>query len=201
MPWGLQRFQQSRQTHFVTFACYHRHPSFTTDAAKQIFGNALERVRCRFGLYVYGYVVMPEHVHLLLSEPGGPFNAEGGPLKPSFGLSGALTLADAVKSLKQGVSRRLIGEATHFWQKRYYDFNIRNHSQFVEKLRYIHRNPVKGGLCERPEDWEWSSFRHYATGCAGRVEIESEWTARVRERAIGTLSPPLELPHSSQKRA
>jgi len=196
MPWGLQRFQQSRQTHFVTFASYHRHPSFTTDAAKQIFENALERLRCRFALYVYGYVVMPEHVHLLLSEPH-----PGGPLKPSFGLSGALTLADALKSLKQGISRRLIGESEHFWQKRYYDFNIRNHSQFVEKLRYIHRNPVKSGLCEHPEDWEWSSFRHYATGCAGRVQIESEWVARQRERAAGTLCLALELPHSSQKRA
>jgi len=75
----------------------------------------------------------------------------------------------------------------HFWQKRYYDFNLRNYPQFVEKLRCIHRNPVKAGLCERPEDWEWSSFRHYATGCEGRVEIESEWTARKRERAAGTL--------------
>jgi putative transposase len=57
----------------------------------------------------------------------------------------------------------LIDDADHFWQKRYYDFNIRNCPQFGEKLRYIHRNPVKLGLCERPEDWEWSSFRHYAT--------------------------------------
>ncbi len=77
---------------------------------------------------------MPEHVHLLTGEP----------LRR--------TPADALKSLKQGVSRRLIGEAEHFWQRRYYDFNIRNHRQFVEKLRYIHRNPVKRGLCERPED-------------------------------------------------
>jgi len=83
----------------------------------------------------------------------------------------------------------LIGGAEHFWQKRYYDFNIRNYPQFVEKLRYIHRNPVKQGLCDRPEDWQWSSFRHYATGAEGRVEIESEWTARKRERAAGkTLS-------------
>jgi REP element-mobilizing transposase RayT len=58
---------------------------------------------------------MPEHVHLLLSEPQQD------------------TLADALKSLKQGVSRRLIGDAEHFWQKRYYDFNIRNYPQFVEK--------------------------------------------------------------------
>ena len=128
----------------------------------------------QFRLHLYGYVVMPEHVHLLLSEPPQD------------------TLADALKSLKQGVSRRLIGDAEHFWQKRYYDFNIRNYPQFVEKLRYIHRNPVKAGLCERPEDWEWSSFRHYATGCEGRVEIESEWTARKRERAAGRLCPAVE---------
>jgi hypothetical protein len=54
---------------------------------------------------------------------------------------------------------------------------------------------------ERPEDWEWSSFRHYATGCEGRVEIESEWTARRRERAAGELCPAVELTHSSQKTA
>ena len=95
----------------------------------------------------------------------------------------------------------MIGDAEHFWQKRYYDFNIRNHAQFVEKLRYVHRNPVNAGLCEHPEDWEWSSFRHYASGCEGRVEIESEWTARKRERAEGTLCPAVELPHSSQIRA
>jgi REP-associated tyrosine transposase len=195
MPWGLMRFQQSGQSHFVTFCCYHRRRLLTTDASSRIFESALERVRRSFRLQVYGYVVMPEHVHLLLSEPQRE------------------TLADALKSLKQGVARRLIGNLPlkpkaglsgapeHFWQKRYYDFNIRDYSQFVEKLRYIHRNPVKAGLCGRPEDWEWSSFRHYATGCEGRVEIESEWTARKRERAAGRLCPAVELPHSSQKQA
>ena len=89
----------------------------------------------------------------------------------------------------------------HFWQKRYYDFNVRNHDQFLEKLRYIHRNPVKRGLCERPEDWEWSSFHQHATGREGRVEIECEWTARRRERAAGTLCPAVEPPHSGQKMA
>jgi putative transposase len=103
--------------------------------------------------------------------------------------------------LKQGVSRRLIGEAEHLWQKRYYDFNIRNQRQFAEKLRDIHRNPVKRGLCERPEDWEWSSFCHYAMGMEGHVEIESEWTARKRERAAERLSLPVALSHSSQRTA
>jgi putative transposase len=90
MPWGLTRFHHSGQSHFVTFCCHDRHPWFTTDASCRIFASALERVRRSYGLYVYGYVVMPEHVHLLLSEPQRD------------------TLADALKSLKQGVSRRLI---------------------------------------------------------------------------------------------
>ena len=90
MPWGLTRFHHSRQSHFVTFCCYHRRRLFTTDASRRIFESALERVRRSFTLQVYGYVVMPEHVHLLLSEPQQD------------------TLADALKSLKQGVSRRLL---------------------------------------------------------------------------------------------
>lgn len=176
MPWGLKRYHDTGQSHFVTFCCYHRRPLLTTNAHRQIFENALERVRRNFRLSVYGYVVMPEHVHLLLSEPERD------------------TLADALKSLKQGVARRLIGNADHFWQKRYYDFNIRNREEFVEKLHYIHWNPVRKGLCECPEDWPWSSFLHHATGCETRIEIESEWTARKRERAAGRLCPAVELP-------
>ena len=57
----------------------------------------------------------------------------------------------------------------------------------MEKLRYMHRNPVVRGLVENPEDWAWSSFRHYLTGIEGVVEIESEWAARKRE-AMGTRS-------------
>jgi REP-associated tyrosine transposase len=139
---------------------------------------------------------MPEHVHLLVSEPG-----RTAPLKPKSGLNGPPCLADALKSLKQGVARDLIGDGEHFWQKRYYDFNVRDHAQFVEELHYIHCKPVKAGLCERPEDWPWSSFRHHATGGEGRVEIESEWTARKRERAAGTLCAAVQLPLSSQSQA
>ena len=196
MPWGLTRYHHTGQSHFVTFCCYHRHSLFTSDASRRVFESALERVRRSFRLRVYGYVVMPEHIHLLVSEP-----ERAAPLKPTPGVNGPPTLAEALKSLKQGVARRLIGDADHFWQKRYYDFNVRDHAQFVEKLHYIHWNPVKKGLCQRPEDWPWSSFLHHATGGAGRVEIESEWTARQRERAAGRLCPAVALPHSSQNQA
>lgn len=87
------------------------------------------------------------------------------------------------------MARRLIGDQKHFWQARYYDFNVYTAKKRIEKLRYIHRNPVKRDLVEKPEDWEWSSFRHYATGEEGVVEIESEWTGRKRER----MGMPLRL--------
>ena len=84
--------------------------------------------------------------------------------------------------MKQQSSRKLksSGEA-QFWQRRYYDFNVHNGEKRVEKLRYMHRNPVQRGLVEKPEEWPWSSFQHYATGKIGTIEIESEWTARRRE--------------------
>ena len=166
MPWGLKRFHESRQVHFLTFGCYHRRPNLVSPNACATFVSALERARQHYDLCVYGYVVMPEHVHLLVNEPE---------------LS---NLAQAIKSLKQGVARTLaLRAADSFWQSRYYDFNVWSELKFVEKLRYIHRNPVKRGLVTRPEDWPWSSFRHYAIGETGAVEIESEWTARRRERA------------------
>ena len=55
-------------------------------------------------------------------------------------------------------------------------------SPFIEPARqYIHRNPVRRGQVKKPEERPRSSFRDYAFGEVGRVEIESEWTARRRE--------------------
>jgi hypothetical protein len=85
--------------------------------------------------------------------------------------------------VKQSVGRTLALRAQDpFWQARYYDFNVWSEKKFVEKLRYIHRNPVTRGLVKQPEDWRWSSIRHYLTGAEGVVEIESQWTARRREK-------------------
>jgi REP element-mobilizing transposase RayT len=69
MPWGLKHFQQSGQLHFLTFSCYRRRPNFATPHSRGYFEWSLERVRQSYGLRVYGYVVMPNHVHLLVNEP------------------------------------------------------------------------------------------------------------------------------------
>ena len=183
VPHGLYRFQQSGDLHFITFSCYRRALLLATPQPRRTFEETLEQVRHWYGLYIVGYVVMPEHVHLLLSEPERS------------------SLAVALQMLKQNVAHKIAHPAgTPFWQPRYYDFNVRSEEKRVEKLKYLHRNPVVRGLVEKPEDWEWSSFRHHATGVNGVVGIESEWTARRREQigmplrmkprtAAPTLSP------------
>ena len=186
MPSGLKRYQHTGDFHFITSSCYRRQPLLATPRSKHIFEQTLERTRRWYGLFVAGYVVMPEHVHLLLSEPQRS------------------NLAVALQMLKQVSARQLLPKGVPslsplsgdrvgarspapFWQARYYDFNVHSEKKRVEKLRYIHRNPVRRGLVQNPQDWPWSSFRHYATGVEGVVEIESEWTARKRERMGASL--------------
>jgi hypothetical protein len=107
---------------------------------------------------------MPEHVYLLISEPE------------------RAKLSVALQMLKQNVARQLREpEGGSLWQPRYYDFNVWSEAKRIEKLRYIHRNPVRRGLVLSPDQWAWSSFRHYVSGVDGAVEIESQWTARRRE--------------------
>jgi putative transposase len=117
---------------------------------------------------VLGYVVMPEHVHLLITEPV------------------SIPLAKALMALKISSSKRL--SYSPFWQARYYDFNVYTGGKQLEKLKYIHRNPVRRGLAEKPEQWEWSSYRHYLTGERGTVEIESSWTAFSRDQGVASQS-------------
>jgi putative transposase len=164
MPKGLVRYQECGTFHFLTFSCYRRLPLLGSATAYAVFEERLELVRQRYEFVVAGYVLMPEHVHLLVSEPR------------------SASLATALQVLKQRTSSKLKSSADpQFWQRRYYDFNVWNEEKTPEKLRYMHRNPVRRGLVAKPEDWPWSSFRHYATGMVGTVEIESHWTAWRRE--------------------
>ncbi len=171
MTAGLHRYQADGDLHFVTFSCYRRRPYLATPASCVLFEEALERVRRRYRFAVLGYVVMPEHVHLLVSEP-----AVG-------------RLSTALQALKISVSRR--NRERPFWQARYFDFNVHSAHKTTEKLRYLHRNPVRRGLVSRPEDWAWSSYRHYAFGVEGKVEIESYRTAA--RRGYRTLVPPRQV--------
>jgi putative transposase len=184
MTEGLHRFYGGQDLHFLTFSCYQRKPLFRDAARCNLFLEALERVRRRNRLVVLGYVVMPEHVHLLVTEPQ------------------RATLSTAIQALKLGLVRTLgnvAGNPTsrkrsekrgtpmcprHFWQARFYDFNVWTEKKRIEKLRYIHRNPVARGLAERPEHWQWSSFRWYLSGAAGPVRINDT------DILVMTIRPP-----------
>jgi putative transposase len=137
----------------------------------------------RYQFVVAGYVVMPEHIHLLISEPQEK------------------TPSTVMQALKIGFARCVIAEVrrhgasneatsrkarevahlhvsppipVHIWQKRFYDFNVWSEHKRVEKLRYMHRNPVKRGLVASPELWGWSSFRGYFLGETGPVRV-NDW--------------------------
>ena len=109
MTRGLVRYQQTGSFHFLTFSCYHRLPYLGTDHARELFESALERMRRRHNFVVAGYVIMPEHVHLLVSEP-----------RKSM-------LAQAVQAVKLSVSVR--GHERPFRQARYYDFNVHSEGE------------------------------------------------------------------------
>jgi putative transposase len=160
MPRGFIRYEHTGSFHFLTFSCFHRFQHLGTAEARDLFEDALERARERYRFVVAGHVAMPEHAHLLLGEP-----AKG-------------VVSGVIHALKLSVAMRRAERP--FWQARYYDFLVHNEEKRVEKLRYMHRNPVVRGLVEKPEDWPWSSFQHYATGVEGAVEIESQWTAFLR---------------------
>jgi len=169
MPDGLHRTYGGRDLHFLTFSCFQRQPLLDSPRKRDLFLQTLERVRRRYRLVVIGYVVMPEHVHLLVTEPQRD------------------TLSTAIQALKLSFVRSLEGspvprsrksgetcgtpESKRFWQNRFYDFNVWTEKKRIEKLRYIHRNPVKRGLVTSPEQWPWSSYRWYLLGEKGPVKI------------------------------
>jgi putative transposase len=128
--------------HFITFSCTRKRSILGTPEARTKFVEILEQTRQKYLFQINGYVVMPTHVHLLLSEP------ETSPLSL------------AIQILKQRFSRTRTED--HVWEPRYYDFNVFTQRKRIEKLRYMHRNPVKAGLVENPEDWQWSSYHAYA---------------------------------------
>src|SRR5580698_11283448 len=101
----LERYQEAGGLHFVTFSCHGRLAHLGSPAACDLFEEALEQVRSRYRFEICGYVIMPEHVHLLVGEPEKHL------------------LAVALQALKISVSKR--SQPKPFWLPRYYDFNVR----------------------------------------------------------------------------
>ena len=178
---NLRRYYGSGDLHFITFSCYRRQALLGTPRRRDLFLSVLEQVRRRYQFVVLGYVVMPEHVHLLVSEPEKK--------NPST----------VVQALKLGFARRVFAQARrrrnpaqavlfdsspqHIWQKCFYDFNVWTERKRIEKLRYMHRNPATRGLAASPELWHWSSFRSYFLGEVGRVRINQWEVLKMKTRS------------------
>lgn len=174
MPKGLKRYYGQGQLHFITFSCYRRLPLLATVEARNFFVEELGKVRREYGFYLIGYVVMLNHVHLLISEPekGTPSTVMK-MLKQQVS-RGMRKRRQAVPKTKSGpIFPRFVAELPSFWQERFYDFNVYSHEKKKEKLEYMHANPVNRGLVKHPKDWAWSSFLFYAKDEAGLVEIDA----------------------------
>jgi putative transposase len=169
----LKRYYGKGDLHFVTFSCYRRRPLLGTPRARDRFVKVLDEVRKRHAFRLVGYVVMPEHIHLLISEPG-----EKNPSK-------------VLQVLKQKVARALLKKRArrnalqlclpfgaeadgeeHFWQRRFYDFNVWSEKKLKEKLEYMHRNPVQRKLVVNPKDWPWSSWENYEGAGRGKIRVD-----------------------------
>jgi putative transposase len=173
MTSGLKRYYGKGDLHFVTFSCYQRLPLLGTECARNVFVDELKKVRTEMGFRLIGYVVMPEHVHLLMSE-----SLVG---TPSVVLQ-KLKLRVSLRMRKQ----REVGSEEQFplpieeegvppkafWSPRFYDFNVRTSEKRKEKLDYMHANPVVRGLVEHPRDWPWSSWSFYMKDETGLISID-----------------------------
>jgi len=151
MPSGLRRIYGLGHWHFITFSCYQRRPLLKNAHAREIFLRELTKVRDEFGFQLLGYVVMPEHVHLLMSEP-----PHGTPSTVLHRLK--LRVARRLRKRKRRgragqmeLPFREGGELRSFWQARFYDFNVYSQKKKLEKLDYIHANPVTRKLVEPSE--------------------------------------------------
>ena len=184
MPANLHRYYSVGYLHFITTSCYQRRPLFGSAHNRDLFLEVMEQIRERHRFVVVGYIVMPEHIHLLFSEPevGNP----------------SLVMAALKQTFAHRLLRRLRAEANprentlwrtpllrgHIWQARFYDFVVFTEKKRVEKLRYMHRNPVERGLVLEPQQWAWSSFRHYAYEERGPVLVNEPQRAELRVRTI-----------------
>jgi putative transposase len=155
--------------HFVTFSCFHRRRHLDTDQAKRIVLAELNtQLRVQHAKCI-GFVVMPDHVHSIVWFP-----------KPN-------QLSHFMKQWKQQSSIKIkefiqqklpsfaatFDESNPCWQPRYYPFHIYSQEKLIEKLGYMHMNPVRAGLVERAIDWPWSSARWYE--CGTSVGVPLSW--------------------------
>ena len=173
-----KRWDYPWNAHFTTFSCFKRQPFLSKDRPCRWFLDSLQRARIKCPFDLWGYVIMPEHVHLLWLPHEG---VKIGSILQSLKLPVTLR---AIRRLKKEAPQFLFrmldvqpngDRAYRFWERGGgYDRNLRSVRDTHEKLHYIHNNPVRRELVARPEDWPWSSARAWATGADEPLKIDRE---------------------------
>jgi REP element-mobilizing transposase RayT len=140
----LRRIERIGRYFFITTNLI-RGTSPFSPAERDLCLALLDKTRVQFRFKLFAYVIMLDHVHLLISC----FESD----LPSVMRHWKTSVAVAIG--------RLRGKRGAVWQARYFDFILRRASDFSKKFMYIHENPIVAGLTAKPEDWRWSSAAFY----------------------------------------
>ncbi len=162
-----KRYNDAWHAHALTFSCFQRRPLLELPAACELFVSSLDAARDRHCFDIWAYVVMPEHVHLLICPRQGEYSISA-------------ILLGIKRPASFHIRRATSGQLPHFWMPGGgYDRNLRTSKAIHSEMDYIHHNPVRRGLCERPGDWPFSSARYWISGDA--VPLAMDHTAPLRE--------------------
>ncbi len=173
-----KRYDIAGQAHCLTFSCFNRQPFLSRQRCCLWLAEALARGRAK-GLYdLWGYVFMPEHVHLvLLPHEGIKVSRILLTIKASVAKRALLWVQSHAPSFLQRMTDLQPGGSCQyrFWQRGGgYDRNLRTRADIREKINYIHANPVRRGLVTTVDDRPWSSFRAWETGVDEPIPIDRE---------------------------
>jgi len=168
----LRRWEGRNDIRYVTFSCYQQLPLLKHPKIMELFVATMVRARAKHRFELYAWVVMPEHVHVLLRPRK---ESTWGTVAMGWKASVARRVLSRWRKLGAPVLQRLQADngEFHFWQPGGgFDRNVRNLAEFTKDVRYIHRNPVERGLVEAAEEWRWTSVRWWMGLRAGEVECD-----------------------------
>jgi len=171
----LKHFDHDGRARFITFSTHQRLPILSNALFFQIVVESIDEVRKTSGFRLLAYVIMPEHVPLVLVPR---IESNIGQVIGEIKRVSARKIHGAIKTGKPALLSKLTitrnaREKFALWERRCYDHNCRTDESIWEKVTYCHANPVKRGLAKHPTDWLWSSSRWYLGLPDSVLEIDS----------------------------
>ena len=171
----LRHYDNLGTARFVTFSCYRRYPLLNEDTAALLFLIELGAIRTEHNIRILGYVLMPDHVHLVLYPPEEiRLGVVIGQMKARIVRAILAAWSERGSPVPEQLVVKNGGCRKHvIWQRRCYDHNCRTAEAVREKINYCHNNPVHRGLVSEPGEWRWSSYQWYAGKCDVPLAIDT----------------------------